>query len=159
MNNHNNTYNIKFQIKYETAPGQDIYILGSIPELGNWKELKCKLKWTSGHIWEKTLNINEDIKSFYYKFVCYDSKTLSKRWEQGNNRYFNKLFVKDVNNIVLFCKWELFELTYSIYYPLDKEHEHMQIIGNHPTIGDWFKNNGMPLEMKLSDQKTLNSKI
>jgi hypothetical protein len=26
--------------------------MGSIEELGNWKEFKCPMVWNEGHIWE-----------------------------------------------------------------------------------------------------------
>jgi len=154
----NSLFQIKFQIKYETAIGQDIYIVGSVPELGSWKDLKFKLKWTTGDIWENTLALKSDIKSFYYKFVCYDTTDGARRWEQGANRYFNKLYLQDKlsNTTICFCKWEIFEITFSIFYPLEKEHEYLQIIGNHPTIGNWFKNKGSPLKMTLSKTKDLN---
>jgi hypothetical protein len=44
-------YHVNFKVFYQTIPGESICVLGSIPELGSWKELKCHLKWTEGHIW------------------------------------------------------------------------------------------------------------
>ncbi len=158
----NSSFMVTFQIKYQTHPGQEIYILGGIPELGSWKNLEFKLKWTPGHIWEKTLTLSSDCNSFHYKFVCYDSNDKSRRWEDGQNRYFNKLFLSDSENLrthTLFCTWEMFLLTFLIYYPLDKEYEYFQIIGNHPTIGNWFRENGKPTKMELSGYKNLNSKF
>jgi len=32
--------------------GEDLFITGSIPELGLWRNYKCAMKWTPGHIWE-----------------------------------------------------------------------------------------------------------
>ena len=37
---------IYFTINYRTIPGENIYILGNIEELGNWNiETGCKLLW------------------------------------------------------------------------------------------------------------------
>lgn len=35
------TYKVQFQINYETDFGQDVYIIGGVPELGNI----CKIKF------------------------------------------------------------------------------------------------------------------
>ena len=43
----------QFQIKYETNQGENIYILGSDPLFGNWKDAKFRLGWHEGHIWKK----------------------------------------------------------------------------------------------------------
>lgn len=40
-----------FKIKYETNPGEEVYILGEHRDFGNWHKSKFKLKWTEGHIW------------------------------------------------------------------------------------------------------------
>jgi hypothetical protein len=47
-------------------------VVGSIPELGNWKDIKCHLTWTSGHIWvlEKPLIVSEPY--FVYKYIMKD---------------------------------------------------------------------------------------
>jgi hypothetical protein len=39
-----------FRIKYETNPGEEIYILGDHSDFGNWINPKFELKWTNGHI-------------------------------------------------------------------------------------------------------------
>lgn len=44
-------YNVNFKVFYQTIPGESICVLGSIPELGSWKTLKCHMTWTEGHIW------------------------------------------------------------------------------------------------------------
>ena len=57
--NHNVAHNPEFlldlSVKYNTVPGQYVHVIGSIPELGNWKDDQvCKLQWTEGHIWRTT---------------------------------------------------------------------------------------------------------
>lgn len=63
-------------------------MIGSIPELGNWKDVKCHLTWTSGHIWvlEKPLIVSEPY--FVYKYIMKD-KTKPEDlgiWEAGIDR-------------------------------------------------------------------------
>lgn len=46
------TYALTLTVMYETKPGEDIYVVGSIKELGEWKDIhKAPLKWSKGHVW------------------------------------------------------------------------------------------------------------
>jgi hypothetical protein len=43
---------LDLSVKYNTVPGQFIHVIGSIPELGSWKNDQiCKMQWTEGHVW------------------------------------------------------------------------------------------------------------
>lgn len=44
-------YIVKFEVPYKTEMGQSLCIVGSISELGRWKEFKCHMKWNEGHVW------------------------------------------------------------------------------------------------------------
>jgi len=55
-------------MQYQTPPGEEIYILGSIPELGDWKDRKCKLTWTEGHVWITAEPILTTAPYFRYKY-------------------------------------------------------------------------------------------
>lgn len=68
--------------------GENLYILGDIPELGNWKDFVCKLTWSQGHNWKTSLNLSNAISSFKYKFVCYNENSKSMKWEDGPDRVF-----------------------------------------------------------------------
>ena len=47
---------INFQIKYDTKFGEDLAIIGSIKELGNWQIDKAlKMGWNNLNIWKGTL--------------------------------------------------------------------------------------------------------
>lgn len=151
-----NAYTIKFSIKYQTSPGQNIYILGSIPELGKWKENKFKLKWNEGHIWKGKLQLPKHTSHFVFKFVCISDDNQYKRWEEGPDRIFDKSkFDRDEEVIKLDCMWEHFSINFNIYYPLTNDTEYMQIIGGPKPLGAWFKDGGGPIKMKLSEAKTL----
>jgi hypothetical protein len=46
-------YCVNFRIQFPTIEGQDIGVIGDIPELGGWDVKKClKLKWYDDHVWE-----------------------------------------------------------------------------------------------------------
>lgn len=151
------SYTVKFSVKYQTKPGQNIYILGSIPELGAWKLNKFKLKWSEGHVWKASLNLSKDIEFFRYKFVCLSDDGKFKRWEEGPDRtfYLKALEKNSTEKYKIDCIWEHFVITFSIYYPLTNDNEYMQIIGKPTALGGWFKDNGVPVKMTLTEPKTL----
>jgi len=150
-------YIIKFRIKYQTTPGQNIFIIGNIDQLGNWKKNIFKLKWTEGHIWKGKLVLNEKISNFEYKFVCLSDDQSFKRWEEGCNRIFefDRKLLSEKGSINLDCKWETFTVEFNIYYPLKNDYEYMQIVGGAKGIGNWLLDNGQPCKMKLSEPKTI----
>jgi hypothetical protein len=80
------TYAIYFQIFYETKHGQEIWVHGSIPELGSWRAQKVKLFWTEGHIWvnKEPLLVNHEY--FEYKYALYGIDDELEAWEEGVNR-------------------------------------------------------------------------
>lgn len=36
-------------IHYITIPGEDLYIVGNVEELGKWKDPIFKMNWSEGH--------------------------------------------------------------------------------------------------------------
>jgi len=150
-------YTLKFSMKYQTLPGQNIYILGNLDNLGNWKNKIFKLKWTNGHIWKGELSLNRDIESFEYKFVCAEDKPGSERWEQGKNRLFlfDRKLLSPKNKIKLDCVWEKFVINFNLYYPLKNDSEKMQITGEVNELGNWSLDNNLFCNMRLSEPKTI----
>ena len=61
-------------------------ILGNCPELGNWKQVKCHMRWTEGDWWvtEKPFVTSR----FYltYKYAVVKDRTQVVSWERGINR-------------------------------------------------------------------------
>lgn len=146
-------YTISFSIKYETKFGQNIYLYGSIPELGDWKNRVAKLKWTTGHIWRLDLTLSSSIQYFEYKFVIADNDQLI--WEKGHNRLFSKRQYEHDDHINLSAIWERFFITFMIYFPSTSPDETMQIMGGATSIGKWFKDGGKPMQMKLGSEKNM----
>lgn len=57
------------KIFYKGEYGESVHVIGSIEELGSWKQFKCPLKWTQGHYWI-TENLQISSKSYFtYKYV------------------------------------------------------------------------------------------
>ena len=81
---------IDFRIKYDTQIGESLAIIGSLNELGLWKQNKAlKMEWNEGNIWKAllSLNIYNNNIDFEYKFIVLDGGKI-KCWENGNNRKF-----------------------------------------------------------------------
>lgn len=75
---------IIFNIKYDSKYGDNIGILGSIEELGNWCQDKILyLKWNKGNLWTGEVELSSDIEKFEFKFINrHDGITF---WERGFN--------------------------------------------------------------------------
>ena len=86
---------IKFEIKYDTAYGEEVGILGSNESLGNWNINNIYyLKWNYGNIWTGKININKPYKNFEFKYVITFNRKI-KYWESGDN---NKIFFDKICN-------------------------------------------------------------
>jgi hypothetical protein len=119
---------IYFYIKYDSKYGDNIGILGSIEELGNWCQDKILyLKWNKGNIWTGDVELSSDIEKFEFKFINRHDGVIF--WERGLNNVvdlkgliqelkfqkkgrYNKYeynYNSDVDEITLTCKikgWE-----------------------------------------------------
>ena len=95
---------IIFQIKYDTKLGEDLAVIGSINELGNWKPCNAlKMGWNEGNIWKTELYINDNtIIDFEYKVILTCGGSV-KRWEEGYNRKFN---FSEIKKLIEICPWE-----------------------------------------------------
>lgn len=88
---------IVFQMKYNTLPGEDLGVIGSIEELGMWDQNKAlKLSWNSGNIWKTKINYNfTRANSFEFKYI-FISNGRVKQWEDGSNRKLNYEQLKEI---------------------------------------------------------------
>ena len=79
---------IKFQMTYQTQMGQELGVIGSFKELGEWNQDKAlKMEWTNGNVWIKKIDYSEG-SDFEFKFIFIVNMRVEK-WEDGNNRKFN----------------------------------------------------------------------
>lgn len=74
-------------------PGQVVGVLGSIPELDNWKQqapFSHVLKWRPGDIWESEKPLITNKYFFHYKFCLIKTPNNEKHhvvaWERGVDR-------------------------------------------------------------------------
>ena len=85
-------------MKYNTQPGEDLGVIGSISELGSWDQNRAlRMNWNDGNIWKA--NINYDFgkeKEFEFKYIFIENGRV-KRWEDGNNR---KLEFSQLKNLI-----------------------------------------------------------
>ena len=62
-------FKVTFRLHYETVPGEDLFVVGNIPELGTIEERRHSLKWTEGHIWVSTKPLITRRPTFQYNYV------------------------------------------------------------------------------------------
>jgi hypothetical protein len=65
-------FNLCFKIKFETQFGQNMCVVGSTPELGNWMNF-INLKWTEGHVWVSEKPIVTENPVFKYKYLLLEN--------------------------------------------------------------------------------------
>ena len=79
------TYSVTFKISYETKFGQELAVVGSIGELGEWKDYDHWLQWTDGHIWVSKAPLITKSSTFRYKYALLDTDR-NLIWESGVDR-------------------------------------------------------------------------
>ena len=128
-NNSHKISKITFNFKYNSNYGDNIGILGSNEQLGNWCQDKILyLKWNYGNIWSNSINVdNSKLENFEFKYIISHEGTIY--WEKGYNylvdfegiideiQYhkkgrFNKyeyVYKKENSELILHCKWNGWE--------------------------------------------------
>lgn len=94
---------LNFNINYNTVWGENIVVVGSLPELGNFNpQHGFKLNWYNGN-WNGKLAVRRYLAPFYYKYVVVndDGNVL---WEQGNDRSFTQY---SYNEFTLNDSWNM----------------------------------------------------
>ena len=88
---------ITFQMTYNTQPGEDLGVIGAIPELGNWDQNRAlRMSWNNGNVWKASINYNfKREKEFEFKFIFIQNGRV-KKWEDGNNRKLGFSQLKDI---------------------------------------------------------------
>mmetsp|Transcript_115344 Transcript_115344/g.331064 ORF Transcript_115344/g.331064 Transcript_115344/m.331064 type:complete len:189 (+) Transcript_115344:58-624(+) len=76
---------IEFSVQYNTSFGQEMRIIGSCPELGEWDvERSLPMMWTEGNIWVAKLALPRQAQRIEYKYIVREGPS-KVRWESGNN--------------------------------------------------------------------------
>ena len=85
---------------YKTEFGESLHIVGSNPELGEWKAYKCPLKWTEGHVWVSEPFHIRSGAYFMYKYVIMNKESgKAAKWEKGPNRVADLDILPDKNKM------------------------------------------------------------
>ena len=92
LNNRDSKYKINriiFYIRYDSNYGDNIGILGSIEQLGNWSQDKILyLKWNKGNIWKGEIDVDDiNVDKFEFKFINRSDGIIY--WERGFNNVFD----------------------------------------------------------------------
>jgi len=95
-NNQQKHFNLTFKVHYKTDFGESLQVVGSIEELGAWKDYKCPMTWSEGHIWvSETMSITS-CSHFMYKYVVMHQERAVK-WERGPNRIADLMILPELS--------------------------------------------------------------
>ena len=82
-------YAVNFSVHYHTNFGEYVSVVGSIEQLGYWKEFKCRLAWSGDHNWvsSQPLLIGSNQEIFQYRYVLLkEDHDRPVDWEKGVDR-------------------------------------------------------------------------
>lgn len=54
-------FQVTFRVQFKTEMGQSLCLVGSLDEIGRWKNYLAHMKWTEGHFWTLTLKIRDPV--------------------------------------------------------------------------------------------------
>ena len=145
------------KLKYETKPGEEIYIYGDNNDFGNWTHAKFKLNWSKGHIWQANYKVSKKINYIKFKFVCHSKHY--NIWEEGDNRLLSPNNIENLpknedGKYILNCIWGYFQINFNIHYLLKNSSSNMRIVGGIDALSNW--NN--PIKLKYDDKKKIKAK-
>lgn len=122
-------FKLTFTVQKRVAFGRGLYLVGNLPELGNWNpDFAVKLFWMEGDHWSQTVTVklpNNKPTTVQYKFIETDYSRMNKAelvWEEGPNR----LIIVDTNQ-TSFCG----------------HLEHLQLQSSHKVMPHNFSNNSL----------------
>jgi hypothetical protein len=133
------SYNVTMRIRYETALGESLCVIGDLEELGQWKTFKCMMRWTEGHVWVLD-GLSVKKPQVLYKYVLMKDEQPTQ-WERGENRIADLRLLPESNpdgdilnevlmmgdsahkkepgakNVELIDDWESFLIKMQVYVP------------------------------------------
>jgi protein-tyrosine phosphatase len=87
-------FSVEFSIHYQTKFGENLHLVGNLPELGNWIPTDYnRMKWCDSGLWEITKQLFR--KNFLYKYVVVNSEghiiweTCGNRSYMGSHKYLH----------------------------------------------------------------------
>ncbi len=98
---------ITFNIQYHTEWGQQIAVLGAVPELGQNQPSKAfRLRYQNDGIWENQIDVEEPLENFEYKYVLVNDASEVLEEEGATNRLL-KLGKKSKEHLFLKDSWKI----------------------------------------------------
>jgi len=83
------SWTVEPSIVFPTRFGQEIYLIGDCPQLGQWDtKLSIPMKWAQGGIWSTVIHIPGRIASIEYKYLLVEAACgglANPQWEWGAN--------------------------------------------------------------------------
>lgn len=107
---------LTFRIHYYTQWGQQLAVVGSLPELGNLELDKAfLLTYRQEGFWEGSINITkEEIPNFTYRYLLIDSTKGEIQEEWGSNRLVE--VDQDARDIWFFDSWRAHNDPHNVFY-------------------------------------------
>lgn len=77
---------IRFKIQFHTVWGQNLYISGSIPELGSWNNFDAKkMNYVGNGNWNLDIEIPDQPTEFEYRyFLLSDNQSILEEWDNNH---------------------------------------------------------------------------
>jgi len=162
---------IKFQISYHTNFGQEIYVCGSIPELGNLDETGALKLTCEGEVWSAETESKTTGQIEYYYFLKEQGKTIRKEWGSHrrlqvekskmffvqdlwkNKPYHGYLYSSAFTESIFFHEKANSTLSYfpnsillNVICPFVKKGQKLVVSGEIDQLGNWALNKAKPLD-------------
>jgi 4-alpha-glucanotransferase len=157
---------ISFNINFHTMWGQTLYIIGSIPELGNWDTAAAKeMQHTGDGNWTFELNLpDRAVKMEYHYFLKSNNKLTFEEWDKNHcltitnlnqSYYLLDYWQNRPQNLARYSSafiqsWfahpcDKFErvvkskrkILFKVLAPLVAKNESLALLGNQEEMGNW----------------------
>ncbi|MDH8702581.1 4-alpha-glucanotransferase [Dysgonomonadaceae bacterium PH5-43] len=165
---------IKFHINFHTVWGQTLFIVGSIPELGEWSTERAKqMNYVDDGNWSYEIELPDNVANFEYRyFMKSNEQIIFEEWNRNHNfsttdikrsyRLFDFWLNRPQNQSLYssaFTKsWfahpcNRFEkivkakkkIIIKVLAPSIKKNESIALLGNQDVIGSWSADNAIVL--------------
>ncbi len=154
---------LSFKVGYNTAWGENLYLYGSVKELGCWDKSKAiKMDYNGGE-WSVLAEVKGSKDFEYAYFVMSDNGYVKEEWGKPHSfkcakgiaaydlldhwqempidkSYYSSMFVNSVfhrNKVGKMCAQEAGSLTINIFAPSVRPYEDLLVSGNWDVLGNW----------------------
>ncbi|ARP69930.1 alpha-amlyase [Streptomyces pluripotens] len=138
------TVNATFSEYASTTSGTDVYVVGSIPSLGDWDTSKAvKLSSTGYPLWSGEVSVPVNT-AFAYKFLKKDSAG-NVTWESNANRSATtSTAALSLNSSWNVADSDATDVTFNEYATTDWG-TNVYVVGSIPSLGSWNTADAIPL--------------